>query len=119
MKLASRHKFYNSSLAAWALEVLNVFRVVQIRFSRLHQYIVDVPSERYKPTASAPPLALAGFGLDNYSPPLPYNWPSTGNISFNQVVMKYDNAVSNALSSTSFSIHSGEKIGIVGRTVRS
>jgi ATP-binding cassette subfamily C (CFTR/MRP) protein 1 len=43
-------------------------------------------------------------------------WPKTGNIDFNQVVLSYRKDLPPVLKGVSFTIHDGEKVGIVGRT---
>ncbi|KAI9091703.1 P-loop containing nucleoside triphosphate hydrolase protein [Phlyctochytrium arcticum] len=47
--------------------------------------------------------------------PLP-NWPSLGNIQFEQYTLKYNPGNPAVLKDISLSINAGEKIGIVGRT---
>lgn len=43
-------------------------------------------------------------------------WPNSGRIEFRNVSFKYDPVLPNVLENLTFSIESGEKIGIVGRT---
>jgi ABC-type multidrug transport system fused ATPase/permease subunit len=56
----------------------------------------------------APPI------IDNHRPPK--DWPSEGNISFKNVVLKYHESGVSVLKNVSINIKSKEKIGIVGRT---
>ena len=44
------------------------------------------------------------------------NWPSEGRIEFKNVTYRYAKDTEPALKDVSFSVKSGEKIGIVGRT---
>jgi ABC-type multidrug transport system fused ATPase/permease subunit len=47
---------------------------------------------------------------------VPENWPSKGEINFEDVVMSYLPGKPPVLKGISFSIGQGEKIGVVGRT---
>jgi ABC-type multidrug transport system fused ATPase/permease subunit len=44
------------------------------------------------------------------------NWPSKGEIRFENVSFRYDSNLPNVLNDLTFKINAGEKIGIVGRT---
>merc|ERR1712232_1409119 len=44
------------------------------------------------------------------------NWPENGTLSFQNVTMRYRNGLPLALSGLSFSLKSGQRCGIVGRT---
>ena len=46
----------------------------------------------------------------------PNDWPSAGEIQFEDVSFRYDKSLNNVLNNISLRINSGEKIGIVGRT---
>ncbi|RNA32981.1 multidrug resistance-associated 4-like [Brachionus plicatilis] len=46
----------------------------------------------------------------------PVEWPSNGEICFNNVSFKYDKNLSYVLNNINIKINAGEKIGIVGRT---
>ncbi|TFK40143.1 P-loop containing nucleoside triphosphate hydrolase protein [Crucibulum laeve] len=46
----------------------------------------------------------------------PSTWPENGTIIFENVCMRYRPGLPNVLHNISMSIHSGEKIGVVGRT---
>ena len=48
--------------------------------------------------------------------PLPENWPSKGQIQFNNVSVAYRKGLPLVLKNLNFSIKAGEKIGICGRT---
>lgn len=48
--------------------------------------------------------------------PAPKNWPERGEIEFENVTMRYRDGLPLALRGLSTSIHSGEKLGVVGRT---
>lgn len=52
--------------------------------------------------------------LEGMNPPL--TWPASGSIKFDNYSAKYRPELANALKNISFSIKSGEKIGVVGRT---
>ena len=49
----------------------------------------------------------------------PPDWPAKGAINFNQVVMQYRPGLPFVLKGLSMQIDGGEKIGVVGRYVRS
>lgn len=44
------------------------------------------------------------------------DWPCQGHIEFQQVVLAYRPELPNALDGLTFTVYSGEKVGIVGRT---
>ena len=46
----------------------------------------------------------------------PLNWPDQGIIKFEGVSYRYDDYLPLVLDHLTFAIHSGEKVGIVGRT---
>ncbi|XP_076255885.1 ATP-binding cassette sub-family C member 4-like isoform X1 [Rhynchophorus ferrugineus] len=46
----------------------------------------------------------------------PNNWPQTGRLAFQDVSLRYSKDGPKVLNNISFSIRSGEKVGIVGRT---
>jgi ATP-binding cassette subfamily C (CFTR/MRP) protein 1 len=46
----------------------------------------------------------------------PREWPSDGEITYQNVSFSYDKGLPTVLNNLSFKIHPGEKIGIVGRT---
>ncbi|XP_021928372.1 multidrug resistance-associated protein 5-like isoform X2 [Zootermopsis nevadensis] len=46
----------------------------------------------------------------------PSDWPSKGNIKFQNVTLQYRKGLPDALNNVSFSVQSGETLGIVGRT---
>lgn len=47
---------------------------------------------------------------------VPQGWPRTGDVAFSGVVMKYAPHLPPALRDVTFSIHGGDKVGVVGRT---
>mmetsp|Transcript_11549 Transcript_11549/g.40382 ORF Transcript_11549/g.40382 Transcript_11549/m.40382 type:complete len:1626 (-) Transcript_11549:176-5053(-) len=47
---------------------------------------------------------------------LPADWPSAGEIVFDKVKMRYREGTPLVLKSVSFTVHAGEKVGVVGRT---
>jgi ABC-type multidrug transport system fused ATPase/permease subunit len=47
---------------------------------------------------------------------IPKNWPSKGNIKFNNFSVKYKKEMDFVLKNLNFEITANEKIGIVGRT---
>ncbi|KAH7104385.1 cadmium ion transporter [Auriculariales sp. MPI-PUGE-AT-0066] len=48
--------------------------------------------------------------------PAPSNWPTAGTVEFKNVTMAYREGLPDVLHGVSFTVNSGEKIGIVGRT---
>ncbi|XP_065205454.1 multidrug resistance-associated protein 1-like [Planococcus citri] len=48
--------------------------------------------------------------------PVPQNWPSKGDIAFQDFQVRYRNGLDLVLKGISFFINGGEKVGIVGRT---
>ncbi len=68
---------------------------------RLHA-LATVPPEPDLPPAAAPRLAA--------------NWPTAGEVEFQNVVMSYLPSAPHVLKGVSFRCHAGEKVGIVGRT---
>ena len=44
------------------------------------------------------------------------DWPSSGDVEFSQVSVKYRSDLSYVLTNISFTVHSGNKLGILGRT---
>lgn len=46
----------------------------------------------------------------------PANWPSKGELEFNDVVLKYRPNTETVLNGLTFKVESGHKVGIVGRT---
>ena len=52
----------------------------------------------------------------HFKPTDPPQFPSSANISFNNVVMKYQPHLPPVLNNISFDIKHGHKVGIIGRT---
>eukprot|EP00760_Papus_ankaliazontas_P023012 PhM_4_TR19114/c0_g1_i1/m.81065 len=74
---------------------------------RLYEYSFDLPQERDVEYSSQP--------TGEHPPPSP-QWPNTGDIVFEDVSMRYRKRTPLVLKNISFSIKSGQKIGLVGRT---
>ena len=47
---------------------------------------------------------------------VPKNWPSSGNIRFEKLEVRYHETMEPVLKGISFSVGGGEKVGIIGRT---
>ena len=54
--------------------------------------------------------------LENETVKAPINWPSDGEITFDNVSFTYDQNLPNVLKNVSFKINGREKVGIIGRT---
>lgn len=78
-------------------------------------------SGSYKPPKSTAGKALpapedADLTVVPGAAKVPTGWPRSGNLEFNQVVMKYAPHLPPALRGVSFKVQSGDKVGVVGRT---
>ena len=64
-----------------------------------------------------PPLdiSVATFGAAGV-PPHPLHWPSTGEVVFDRVSLRYRAGLPIVLSDVSFAISAGQKVGVCGRT---
>jgi len=71
-----------------------------VAMERLNALAANTPQEAALEVADADP-----------TPP----WPAHGNIQFNELWMTYREGLDPALKGVSFSVNSGEKVGIVGR----
>ncbi|KAJ3245906.1 hypothetical protein HDU78_008242 [Chytriomyces hyalinus] len=69
---------------------------------RICHYISELPVEQQQPH-------------DSLTSPSP-TWPETGNMEFKGLVMRYRSDLDPVLHGVTFSIRSGEKVGVVGRT---
>ena len=49
-------------------------------------------------------------------PALPQGWPRSGRVEFRNVTMKYADGLPPALKDVNFTLASGEKLGVIGRT---
>ena len=66
--------------------------------------IIDLPQE--------PPLYIPSKSEELKK----IKWPASGNLEFNNVSMRYQEGTDLVIRGVSFSIKSGEKIGVIGRT---
>ncbi|XP_039594012.1 multidrug resistance-associated protein 7 [Polypterus senegalus] len=70
-----------------------------VSVERTEEYSTDIPTEPQEATLKAVPM-----------------WPSQGQIEFHGAVLVYRPGLPNALDGVDLVIHSGTKVGIVGRT---
>ncbi|CAG9135257.1 unnamed protein product [Plutella xylostella] len=94
---------YALSLTSMVSGVMNAFTETEremIAVERVGEYIREIQVEK----------------IDGDPPP--YGWPTQGVIEFKDVVLKYSDrpSAAAALNGVSFSTHSGERVGVVGRT---
>ena len=86
------------------------------------QWTVRMFNEVREKLASVKQLAYYGNSVQQESPSIietnrpPKDWPKTGNISFNDVYLRYQEYGVDVLKGVSLKINAKEKIGIVGRT---
>lgn len=73
----------------------------------------EIPQERYEYSSSKEEDPIE---VEKREDQLQSDWPSRGAISFNEVELRYRHKMDLVLRKLSFDVHSGEKIGIVGRT---
>nr|XP_028580133.1 multidrug resistance-associated protein 7 isoform X1 [Podarcis muralis]XP_028580134.1 multidrug resistance-associated protein 7 isoform X1 [Podarcis muralis]XP_028580135.1 multidrug resistance-associated protein 7 isoform X1 [Podarcis muralis]XP_028580136.1 multidrug resistance-associated protein 7 isoform X1 [Podarcis muralis]XP_028580137.1 multidrug resistance-associated protein 7 isoform X1 [Podarcis muralis]XP_028580138.1 multidrug resistance-associated protein 7 isoform X1 [Podarcis mu len=94
---------------SYALSVTNLLSGLINSFTQTETMMVSV--ERTEEYATEIPVEPQEELLQ-VSP----DWPSQGHIEFQQVVLAYRPDLPNALDGVTFTIYSGEKVGIVGRT---
>ncbi|MFH4978030.1 hypothetical protein AB6A40_004739 [Gnathostoma spinigerum] len=93
---------------AYALNITQTLNWAVRMTSELETNIVAV--ERLKEYAEIPPE-----GAKSHTQP-PSDWPSQGAISFRHLCLRYREDLDLVLKDIDAQIHSGEKIGIIGRT---
>ncbi|ETP29613.1 hypothetical protein F442_21248 [Phytophthora nicotianae P10297] len=99
---------------SYALKVSqNLERLVQA-LSQVEPMMVS--PERLQEYADIIQEAPSRLPLDPPSKIHPKTWPSAGSIEFNHVNFRYKDQGQLVLRDLSFSVHSSEKLGIVGRT---
>lgn len=89
----------NLGLIQWAVRQSAEVENFMVSAERVMEYS-NLPSEAAEVTATRPPAG----------------WPSKGEISINNMTLKYPKGDEPVLKDISFSVKPGEKIGIVGRT---
>ncbi|KAK7005853.1 ATP-binding cassette transporter [Favolaschia claudopus] len=89
-----------SSMIFYWVRILNAFEVQGNSLERIHSYLNAVEQEP-KPTETGIPPAY---------------WPASGNLSVDHLSARYSKDGPNVLHNISFTIKSGEKVGVVGRT---
>ncbi|CAH2256577.1 multidrug resistance-associated 7 [Pelobates cultripes] len=94
---------------SYALSITGLLSGFISSFTQTEAMMVSV--ERAEEYASTLPSEPADSSAEVES-----DWPSKGCIEFRNVILCYRQDLPNALDGVSFTIHSGEKIGIVGRT---
>ncbi|XP_019356117.1 ATP-binding cassette sub-family C member 10 isoform X1 [Alligator mississippiensis] len=72
---------------------------MMVSVERTEEYTTDIPMEPQEHLVQVPP-----------------DWPSQGHVEFQQVVLEYRPGLPHALDGVTFTVYSGEKVGIVGRT---
>jgi len=88
-----------SSIILWLVRIYNDFEVQGNSLERIKDYM-DIDQEPKSTEAGAPPAY----------------WPASGSIEVKDLCAKYSADGPEVLHSLSFSIKSGERIGVVGRT---
>nr|QNH67890.1 ATP-binding cassette transporter subfamily C member 4 X7 [Brachionus rotundiformis] len=86
-------------LFQWCVVLSTMVENLMTSIERIVEY-TNIPSEPLKEGKIEPPI----------------NWPTSGEIKFENVSLSYDKNLPNVLKGISLNINSGEKIGIVGRT---
>ncbi|XP_067399217.1 ATP-binding cassette sub-family C member 10 isoform X2 [Emydura macquarii macquarii] len=94
---------------SYALSVTNLLSALISSFTQTETMMVSV--ERAEEYTSDIPIEPQEQ-LIQVAP----DWPSQGHVEFQQVVLAYRPGLPNALDGVTFTIYSGEKVGIVGRT---
>ncbi|CDZ97117.1 Multidrug resistance-associated protein/mitoxantrone resistance protein, ABC superfamily [Phaffia rhodozyma] len=93
---------YTLAVTQLFTEIVNAFAMLEQDMNTAERvgHYADLPPEAARLTASDPSET----------------WPSTGEIKFRDVVLKYRDNLPAVLKGLSFTIYGGEKIGVVGRT---
>jgi ABC-type multidrug transport system fused ATPase/permease subunit len=91
----------------WSLKTFMQIHNTMVSAARCMK-LIEVPQERAVP---ATVRASAGYPLGGRN-----SWPEQGVVEFKNVSLRYRPTTEIVLHDLSFSINSGEKIGIVGRT---
>ncbi|PFH48819.1 hypothetical protein AMATHDRAFT_64587 [Amanita thiersii Skay4041] len=94
----------------YTLGILQFFSDMVAQFAQTEQNMNAV--ERVLHYTDLPPEG--NIGIPVIEPPA--DWPPRGDIKFDKVEMSYREGLPLVLKGISFEVHSGEKIGIVGRT---
>ncbi|NXS38652.1 MRP7 protein, partial [Pomatostomus ruficeps] len=81
--------------------------IMMVSVERTEEYTTDIPMEPQDKVVQVKAQMCSQVSAD---------WPSQGLVEFQQVVLAYRTGLPNALDGVSFTVHPGEKLGIVGRT---
>ncbi|NXU44715.1 MRP7 protein, partial [Drymodes brunneopygia] len=81
--------------------------IMMVSVERTEEYSTDIPMEPQEKLVQVKVQMCSQVSAD---------WPSEGLVEFQQVVLAYRTGLPNALDGVSFTVHPGEKLGIVGRT---
>jgi ABC-type multidrug transport system fused ATPase/permease subunit len=98
----------------WAVKQATEVETFMSCVERILHYICDLKSEE-----DAPEKKADAKGKDetlDMIQVIPNDWPRSGTITFDQVVLRYRQDLPTVLNGVSFSVKHGQKIGIVGRT---
>ncbi|KDO32614.1 hypothetical protein SPRG_03088 [Saprolegnia parasitica CBS 223.65] len=88
----------------WSVRMLSTIQTQMVSVERVHNYcIMDTEAELYAPQQVQAQLQAQG-------------WPSRGQVTFENVDLRYRPGLPRVLRGLTFSIHAKEKVGIVGRT---
>ncbi|NXK54352.1 MRP7 protein, partial [Chauna torquata] len=97
--LALSYALSVTNLLSGLISSFTMTETMMVSVERTEEYTTDIPVE--------PQDKLVQVAAD---------WPSRGLVEFQQVVLAYRAGLPNALDGVSFTVHPGEKVGIVGRT---
>ncbi|NXA10146.1 MRP7 protein, partial [Sapayoa aenigma] len=97
--LALSYALSVTQLLSGLISTFTQTEIMMVSVERTEEYSTDIPME--------PQDKLVQVAA---------NWPSQGLVEFQQVVLAYRAGLPNALDGVSFTVHPGEKLGIVGRT---
>jgi len=92
----------------WALKTFLSIHNMMVSAARCMK-LIEVPQERSIPEDVRISALYPVYGRLN-------SWPERGQVEFKNVSLRYRPTTEIVLSKLSFTINSGEKIGIVGRT---
>lgn len=99
--LVISYTFILPNIVANMIRTLALAENEMTSFERVHEYAYDLPQEKAYHVAETKPEV---------------NWPSRGNIVFDNVSMRYRDGMPKVLRNVSFSVKGNERIGICGRT---
>jgi ABC-type multidrug transport system fused ATPase/permease subunit len=107
--------------SGFSAELLGLSLIYALQVTQSINFLVKLFAESEIAMNMVERLMYLGNELEQEAAPItdhrpPQNWPSKGSIEFDQVDCKYAPDLPLVLHDVSFTIHSQEKIGIVGRT---